>query len=150
MFEQMIRLLCRFRHPVSLPEEVAQALGISLSNFLSPKDCIERIGSPSCCPTRLRKFMKREHAEAAFALARRKDRFLKSSLFSYYFNDAWLEFKLDFDDESRLRRIYVFHKDLHQGEGVELKLLETPANAGLAAVAGRDTVSCYVAQAHRA
>ncbi|MBS4168807.1 hypothetical protein [Parachlamydia sp. AcF125] len=123
LFEGFCRLLMRFRYPVSLPEDIAQALGISFSNFLTFDQLIERLIDPNCSPKRLKKYMPREEAEAAFELAYKKDKFLKNSLFSYYFNEGWLEFILQFDDRSRLRRIYVQHKKIQQ-EGAELRLKE--------------------------
>ncbi len=54
----------------------------------------------------------REEAEDVFRTALRKERFSQNSLFSYHFNGGWMEFMLQFDEQSRLRRIYIQHKDL--------------------------------------
>src|ERR1700722_3185582 len=101
------RLLLRFRHPVSLPENVAEALGISLSNYLTFEELVKALIHPSYKPTRVTRFMPREQAEQAFEGALCKECFLEKSLFSYYLNEGWLEFILLFDDKSRLRRIYI-------------------------------------------
>lgn len=121
-FQSFFRLLNRFRYPVSLPEDIAKALGISLSNFLSFDKFIEKITDPSLTPARLMKFMPREQAEAAFESACRKEIFPQKTLISYYFNQGWLEFILQFDEESRLRRIYVQHKKIASQEGTEIPL----------------------------
>ena len=65
--------------------------------------------------------MPREEAEAAFQSAQRKERFGRNSLFSYYFQEGWLEFKLYFDEKARLRRIYLQHKDLNS-DNIEIHL----------------------------
>lgn len=71
--------------------------------------------------------MPRNLAEEAFSTARRMDRFKQCSLFSYYFDEGWLEFELRFDADARLRRVYVRHRRLPQDEGVELSLLAPSA-----------------------
>ncbi len=116
------RLWVRFRYPVSLPEDVANALGMPISNSLSYHDFIDYLTHLTQTPTRLAKYMPRELAEEAFQTALRKEKFCNSSLFSYYFNDGWMEFVLQFDDQSRLRRVYIQHKDIIQDEGVEIPL----------------------------
>lgn len=123
------RFLAHFRHPVSLPEDVSNALGITFSNFLSFPEFIHQLTSPNTIPSRLFKYMSRDDAEEAFETALRKERFAYTSLYSYYFNDSWLEFMLQFDDEDRLRRIYLYHRDIQirQGEGIEISLLQNHA-----------------------
>lgn len=116
------RLFLRFRYPVSLPEDVAKALGVSFSNYISFEDFVKKLTCPSCQPTKLKKFMPREEAEAAFHEALRKERFQHNTLFSYYFNEGWMEFVLQFDEHSRLRRIYIQHKKIVQEEGIEIPL----------------------------
>lgn len=108
----LVRLLVRFRYPVSLPEEVACALGIEVSNRWTFQHFLSRLSSPSCCPAKIKRLMPRHHAESLFEKALRKERFKQHSLFSYYFKGAWLEFILHFDDQSRLRRVYLQHRDL--------------------------------------
>ncbi|CCB86871.1 MULTISPECIES: hypothetical protein [Parachlamydia] len=125
LIEGFCRLLMRFRYPVSLPEDIAQALGISFSNFLTFDQLIEQLIDPNCSPKRLKKYMPREDAEAAFESACKKDKFSQNSLFSYYFNEGWLEFILQFDSHSRLRRIYIHHNKILQEEGAEIPLKET-------------------------
>ncbi|PJD98174.1 MAG: hypothetical protein CK425_00340 [Parachlamydia sp.] len=116
------RFLMRFRYPVSLPEDIAQDLGITFSHPPSFDELIKYLIDPRCCPERLKKFMAREDAEAAFDLACRKEKFLQNSLFSYYFTEGWLEFVLQFDNQGRLRRIYVQHQKIQQDEGAEILL----------------------------
>jgi len=115
-------VLLRFRYPVSLPEDIARDLGMTFSEFLTFDELIKHLVDPTCSPGRLKKFMAREEAEAAFDLACRKEIFLQNSLFSYYFNEGWLEFVLQFDDQARLRRIYVQHQKIRQEEGAEILL----------------------------
>lgn len=120
--DHLYRVLLRFRYPVTLPEDVAQALGVDMSNFLTFEEFVEELTSPSCRPTRLSRFMPRDIAEAAFQSAQRKERFKYNSLYSYYFSEGWMEFILQFDEESRLRRIYLQHKRIEHEEGIEIPL----------------------------
>lgn len=119
---RLIRLLLRWRYPVSLPEDIAADLGIRSSNLLTFTEFINQLSSLSYRPERLSRFMPRNEAEAAFELAKRKEIFGKSSLFSYYFHEGWLEFNLHFDENARLRRIYMQHKSFHSDQGVEIPL----------------------------
>jgi len=121
-FDWFFHCLVRLRYPVSLPEEIATDLGISVSNFLTFDEFVCQLTSHSCRPRRLLRFMPREEAEAAFQSAQRKERFCRSSLFSYYFHEGWLEFSLYFDEHARLRRIYIQHKDLAREQGIEIPL----------------------------
>lgn len=121
-FDQLCRFFIRFRYPVSLPEDIAQALGINLSNYITFEKFVGQLTCPSCAPTRLKKFMSREKAEEAFQNAHCKEHFKKTSLYSFYFSQGWMEFVLEFDDQSRLRRVYLHHKDIKHDRGVEIQL----------------------------
>lgn len=116
------QLFCRFRYPVSLPENVAEALGIEASNALTFDQFVHQLSNPAFRPTKLKKYMSRQKAETAFQGAVKKEKFPHKTLFSYYFNEGWLEFVLLFDDQSRLRRIYLQHKKIPAEEGLELTL----------------------------
>lgn len=118
----MQRLLLRFRYPVSLPEDIAEALGVHVSNFLTFEEFVNQLASPECRPTKLMKFMPRDKAEDAFQGAQRTERFKQNTLISYYFSEGWMEFVLSFDDHSRLRRIYLQHKQITSDSGVEIHL----------------------------
>jgi hypothetical protein len=120
------RFFVRFRYPVTLPEDIASALGIHVSNFITFDEFITKLTGPDCYPTKLKKFMHREDAEAAFFSAQRKEHFRQISLFSYYFCEGWVEFKLEFDAESRLRRIYLQHRTIKNERGIELQLSSSP------------------------
>jgi hypothetical protein len=122
IFDSLYRFIVRFRYPVSLPEDVAKALGVEISNFLTFDEFVTHLTSPSCRPTSLRKYMKRESAEEAFQSAQRKEQFRENTIFSYYFNEGWLEFVLLFDEQSRLRRIYLQHIRIHNDRGIEIPL----------------------------
>lgn len=123
---KLINFLCyvfhRFRYPVSLPEEIAIDLGITTSNFLTFKEFVNQLTNRTCRLQRLSRFMPREEAEAVFQSALRKEKFKGDSLFSYYFHEGWLEFILQFDEHSRLRRIYLQHKHIKSERGIELML----------------------------
>jgi hypothetical protein len=112
----------RLRYPVSLPEEIATDLGISASNFLTFEEFVQQLTCMTCRPRRLTRFMPRDEAEAAFQSAQRKELFGRNSLFSYYFHEGWLEFILYFDEQERLRRIYIQHKHLPYEQGIEIPL----------------------------
>lgn len=116
------RFLTRFRYPVSLPEDIAQALGISLSNTQTFKEFVSQLIAPTLRQTTLSKFMLREQAEQVFINAPVKERFNQSTLISYYFNEGWLEFVLKFDDRGCLRRLYMLHRDIPKEEGIEIPL----------------------------
>lgn len=120
--EALYRLFLRFRYPVTLPEDIAQDLGIGASNFLSFDQFVRCLTSPSCCPTRLIRFMPREKAEETFKAAQRTERFKQNTLISYYFSEGWMEFILHFDEQSRLRRVYIQHKEIEKEQGVEIRL----------------------------
>jgi hypothetical protein len=128
-WQTLLRFVSRFRHQVSLPEEVAMALGIHLSNFLSVPELLQRLCCPTCSPTRLMRLMHRHDAEAAFLQALRVERFSRHTLCSYYFKDGWLEFVLQFDEQQQLRRVYMHHKHLPAERGVELSLKGQPKRA---------------------
>lgn len=105
LLASLTRLMSRFRYPVSLPEDIAKDIGVCVSNSLNFDDFLEFLSSFDCRPTKLRKYMPREEAEAAFSSALKKENFNSNTLFSYYFNKGWLVFALYFDDEGRLRRL---------------------------------------------
>jgi hypothetical protein len=121
-FDLLYRFFLRFRYPVSLPEDIATALGVDLSSYLTFDEFVSRLKCPHFRPTRLKKYMSREQAESAFCSACRVDRFNQKSLFSYYFNEGWIEFVLQFDDSARLRRIYLQHKLIQDDLGLEIPL----------------------------
>jgi hypothetical protein len=120
-FKLIQHVWIRFRYPVSMPEDIALALGIQLSNTMPFKDLVTQL-SRACCPKRLTKFMPRSAAEEAFSNAIRTERFCEKTLISYYFSEGWLEFVLLFDRSSRLRRIYLLHRAIQTDEGIELPL----------------------------
>jgi hypothetical protein len=124
VFDLMYRYFLRFRYPVSQPEDIAGALGIELSCYLTFDEFVNRLKCPHLRPTRLKKYMPRQQAEEAFQNALRTDKFGYKSLFSYYFNEGWMEFVLQFDEKELLRRIYLQHKYIHEDIGLEISLNE--------------------------
>lgn len=116
------QLVLRFRYPVSLPKEVGLALGLPISSFASFDDLVALLSVHAHFPEHLKKFMPREAAEQTFHSALKIERFSNSTLCSYYFNEGWLEFNLQFDAESRLRRVYFLHKKIDANEGIEIPL----------------------------
>ncbi len=124
MLEKITRLICRFRYPVSLPEDVARDLGMYLPNTLRFQSFLKSLSIPRYRPTNVRKFMFREAAEAAFGSALKKESFKSCSLFSYYFNKGWLVFALYFDDAGRLRRLYLQCPTCVESEGFDIPLEE--------------------------
>ncbi|MBT3394282.1 MAG: hypothetical protein HN411_04140 [Waddliaceae bacterium] len=123
ILELFSTLRMRWYYPVSLPADISLALGIDLpQKKIAFEDLMRFLISPKIRPKRLKRFMPREKAEAVFNGAVRKDVFAYNSVYSYYFRNGWLEFILQFDNKSRLRRIYVQHKDIYQDDGVEINL----------------------------
>lgn len=124
LFAGVTRLISRFRYPVSLPEDVAHDLGMQLPNTLSFQQFLKLLTSPHQRPSKLRKYMTRETAEATFGSALRKDIFKSCSLYSYYFKKSWIVFSLYFDEKSRLRRVSLQCPTLPSLEGFDLALDE--------------------------
>lgn len=123
MIKSLRRLIVRFRYPFSLPEEVASSLGMHLTNNGCTFDeFVNSLIHPHFRPANLTKFMSRTEAEDAFQNAV-KERFKHKTLCSYYFQGGWLEFTLLFDTESRLRRVYLNHKQIQKREGIEIPLI---------------------------
>lgn len=120
--ELLSRFFIRFRYPVTLPEDVAMALGIELSNYITFDKLVDLLTRPTCQPSKLLKYMSREKAEEAFHHAHSKELFKKNSLFSFYFSEGWIEFSLEFDDQSKLRRLYLHHKSIQHERGIEIPL----------------------------
>lgn len=120
VLEPLLHLFVRFRYPVSMPEDVAADLGLAFTNSLNFKEFMDCLTDPRHRPTKLTRFMPREQAEEIFHLAKRKERFSHDSLFSYLFKGGWIEFFLQFDEQSRLRRLYVRHKDLKQKHEISI------------------------------
>lgn len=118
----MWRFFLRFRYPGSLPEEVACALGIELPNRISFDELVKLLSASDAKPSKLQKFMSKEMADAAFSHAQCKEHFKHSSIFSFYFTEGWLEFLLEYDENSRLRRLYMQHKNIDSDRGIEIKL----------------------------
>jgi hypothetical protein len=121
-FDLLYRFFLRFRYPVSLPEDIAHALGVDFNCYLTFEEFFNRLHHPNFRPTRLKKYMPRELAEDAFSSALKIDRFNHRSLFAYYFNEGWIEFVLQFDEHARLRRIYLQHKYIIDDIGLEIPL----------------------------
>lgn len=124
LLESLTRLISRFRYPVSLPEDVAHDLGMHLPNTLSFHEFLLLLGSPHQRPAKLRKYMSRTIAEAMFESALKKENFRSCSLFSYYFNKGWLVFALYFDEDARLRRIYLQCPNCVSIDGFDIPLEE--------------------------
>ena len=116
-FDHLYRFLLRFRYPITMPEEVARALGVDIPNSVTFEQFVQRLSCPECLPTRLCRFIPREQAEEAFLHAHCKEPFKTSTLFSFYFSEGCLEFVLHFDDQSRLRRLYMNHQCFKQERG---------------------------------
>lgn len=125
-FDLLCRFLIRFRYPISMPEDIAEALGLDLTNYITFDKFVSLLTCPNCKPTKLHKFMPRDKAELAFKNAHCKEFFKTSSLFSFYFAEGWMEFMLEFDDQSRLRRMYLHHKQIKQERGAEIQLQILP------------------------
>ena len=130
LLEDLTRLFSRFRYPVSLPEDVSHDLGIYLPNTLSFKNFLKFLASPHHRSTKLRRYLPRHQAEEAFESALKKETFKSCSLFSYYFNKGWLVFTLYFDEEARLRRVYIQCPACEIIEGFDLPLDEEPMLTG--------------------
>lgn len=124
-FNAIYHVMRRFRYPVSLPEDVALALGMQMPRLLSFNEVIFSLKQPDFSQSTLVKFMPRALAEQAFVNAVRTERFFEKTLISYCFNEGCIEFALHFDKESRLRRVYLLHKEIPADQGIEIALKPT-------------------------
>lgn len=122
--ESLTRLMNRLRYPVSLPDDIANDLGISLPRIRSLKVFLELLSMPATKTKHLKRWMPRHEAEAAFKCAIKKETFSASSFFSYYFNHGWVVVALYFDEHARLRRAYLQCPACETMEGFELKIDE--------------------------
>lgn len=129
VYKKLATLFHRFRNPISLPEDIGKDLGIQvLHNELNFQDCMHKLTGSACQSKYLHKLMPRAQAEALFKKAVHKECFKDITLFSYYIYSGWLAFKLVFDEEDRLRRVYLQHKAIkNQDEGLEMILHEIAA-----------------------
>lgn len=124
--ESLMRLMSRFRYPVSMPEDIAKDLGIRIPATVSFKIFLGLLSAASSRSTKLRRLMPRRQAEAAFQNALKKEMFSSCSLFSYYFNQGWVVIALYFDDGARLRRAYFQCPACESMQGFDLLLEEEP------------------------
>ncbi|MFA6916197.1 MAG: hypothetical protein WC222_07355 [Parachlamydiales bacterium] len=122
LLKPLKRLITRWRYPVCCPEDISQALGLRLSNQLTFDELINQLTSPHCSINSLYKYMNRSAAEASFGNALRVERFLHTTLVSYFFSEGWMEFNLHFDDDGKLRRLYLQHHCIPSNIGVEIAL----------------------------
>lgn len=107
LVEELSRLMSRFRHPNSLPEDIANDLGISLSNHTSCEKLLELLASSECKPKKLYSMMSRHEAESSFNFFLKKEQFKSHTLISYYFNKGWIIFSLYYDQFQKLRRVHL-------------------------------------------
>lgn len=122
------RMMGRLRYPVSLPQEVADAVGFRGAPVFSFRELLQRLTNPGCVLYNFIRMMPREVAEGLFEKAARKESFGAYSIYSYYFRQGWLEFVLHFDDMGRLRRVYLQHRSIRSPSGQELVLRSPQAN----------------------
>ncbi|MCP5470013.1 MAG: hypothetical protein H7A36_05870 [Chlamydiales bacterium] len=125
LVEKFTRLFCRFRYPVSLPEDLAHDLGMRISNTINFKQLLRELRASDLRLTRVKRYMPRQLAEKIFQSALRKESFKSSSLFSYYFNKSWLVFALYFDENDCLRRLYVQCPSCSGYDGFDIHLEES-------------------------
>ena len=129
LVESARHFLVRFRYPVSLPEEVGEALGCELSNKLRFYDLLKKLLDPHTRFSKIYRGMTKEKSEKAFRGALRKELFGSYSLYSFYFTQGWLEFELQFDEHELLRRVYLHHKLISYPHGYEIALETKLQNA---------------------
>ncbi len=123
-FEDFRYFLRRLKYPASLPEDIAEALGVECVEGLSFRELLDVVTDGKFRPGTLHKFMSRSESEAFFRSAMRTEFFRNNSLFSYYINRGWMGFELEFDSESRLRRLYFKHRCVEYDRGIEIMLRE--------------------------
>lgn len=116
-------VMMRFRFPFSRPDEVAEALGVDLPRCGTIEGFITHLLQKGTYPRNLMKNMNRKEAESFFNTALKKEHFKQKTLISYLFSQGWLELMLLFDDNGKLRRMYIYHKATRSSQGVEIPLI---------------------------
>lgn len=116
------RLFARWRHPHTLPEEVASILDLDVSNYLTYEEFISLLKQHCHPPKTLTRFMPREQAERTFFKASYKEHFCNESHFSYCFKQGVIDFTLTYDGENRLRRLYLNHRGMELDQKLEIPL----------------------------
>lgn len=125
VMDSLSRFFARIWYPVALPEDLTEAFGVELSNYLSYSKLLEKISSCHLHPQKLAKYMPRRLAESVFKHATSMEIFKDKSIASYYFQEGCIEFVLSFDHNGTLRRVYLLHKAVENEEGIELPLHST-------------------------
>jgi hypothetical protein len=122
MLHYLHLLKTRWRYPVCCPEDIASALGVSLSNHICFEELVAQLTNKGYHASSLEKYMPREGAEAVFSHAQCVERFQNMTLVSFYFSEGWMEFSLYFDSNERLRRLYLQHQYIPSQLGIEIAL----------------------------
>jgi hypothetical protein len=122
MLELMKSLIIRFRYPVSIPQDVADALGVHITNRYSAQELVDTLMNQDLKPTRLARLMPRIIAEDVFKAAL-KEKFHLKTICSFYLNNVRLVFILEFDHDSQLRRVYMNHKEIKLRNANEYPLI---------------------------
>jgi hypothetical protein len=105
-----------------LPDELLKTLGLDLEGKSSIEDFVEKLNHSKSLHVKLKKFMTRREVENTFLSAEKKEHFSRHSLYSYYFSKGWLGFFVSFDQDLKLRRVYLQYKSLRYQDFIELYL----------------------------
>jgi hypothetical protein len=105
-----------------LPDELLKTLGLDLKGNSSIEDLLEKLNHSKSLHIKLKKFMTKREVENAFISAEKKEHFSRHSLYSYYFSKGWVGFFVSFDQDLKLRRVYLQYKSLRYQDTIELYL----------------------------
>jgi hypothetical protein len=122
LFYYLAKLYSGWQYRLYSFKEVADDLGVDVPGNIAFEGFVKALTTQYGHSAKLTKFMPRDDAEKVFASAIKKERFSRHSLYSYYFDKDWVGFYLQFDQNSKLRRLYIQHKNFkkHSGEEIEL------------------------------
>ncbi len=121
IYNAITHMKVRMRYPYALPSDIGTSLGQSIDDSIT-FPLLLKILSNLQEPRSLARFMNRDRAEKSFILATRCERFTTSTLYSFRFNEGWIEFELHFDEEDKLRRLFILHKEIVSCDRIEIPL----------------------------
>ncbi len=124
--DSCLRLFCQFKYPLSLPDEVALAIGMRQANFIPFDLLCKTITPPRDAPKALKKYMNRKEAEKVFKSALSRKFEPLQSHFSYTVDGTTVNFTLHFDQNERLRRLVVQREEIYFAKGIDIPLETSP------------------------